>query len=173
MRHAVECLRARTLSSPAPAAPRSVAALRKEVLAAPDRALEDIIGFPVAIKTKKPKYPAGAATDDVQLLVRRNKVVGEQLRRPVRVREQFIIGEALRCNCKRIDNRAEPNGTTSSEQARQARRGRASQLLSKARNAGERKLFRGVAPRYGRVGGQKDGNAAAAVIKVRSQTDEL
>ncbi len=60
---------------------RANAGLAKQVLAAPGRTREHLPGSGLAIKTKQAQYCAGAAPDDVELSVRRDEVVGDELGR--------------------------------------------------------------------------------------------
>ncbi len=121
MRHAVERSLAAALPEPAPAVV-SDAGLRQQVIAALGRAGEHVGGWTVAVKPQQTEDAPGAAADHVELLVRRDQVVAEQLRRRMRVREQVVVAQALRHHGERIDDRAQPGGAAGAQRSRHARR---------------------------------------------------
>src|SRR5664279_552364 len=108
-------MRTGTLSAPTAAALRANPGLMKQVFAALCRALEHIAGLGITIKTKKTKYRPGTATHNVQLFVCRDKVVSEQLRRHMGVREQAIVMETLGHHGQGIDDRAQPGGAADAQ----------------------------------------------------------
>ena len=61
---------------------QSAAGLGKQVIAALYRPGEHLSRRTVAVKPQQTKDSAGATADDVELLVRRNQVVAEQLAAP-------------------------------------------------------------------------------------------
>ena len=70
-----------SLVRPSSPALRPEPAVAEQVFTAFHRAREHVVGMAVAIKAKQAEYRPGAAAHDVQLLVRGNKLVGEELRR--------------------------------------------------------------------------------------------
>ena len=114
--------------------------LSKQVLAALGRALEHIVGLGIAIKTKQTEYRTGTAAQNVQLFVRCNKVVREQRRRHMGVRQQAIVVQAFRNHGQGIDDRAQPGGAADAQGPRHARCVPAFQAFAKMRYPGQRKF---------------------------------
>ncbi len=90
-------------------------ALRQQVIAAFYRALEHGGGLAVAIKPQQAEDGAGAAADDVELLIGGNQVVGEQYRRGLRVGAQAVVIQDLGHRGECIDDRAQPGGAADAE----------------------------------------------------------
>jgi hypothetical protein len=89
------------------------------MLPALDRAPEHVGGLAVAIQPKQTQYRAGAPPQDIELLVCRNQIVGEQVRRRSRVCEQVTVMQALRYHGQRVDDRTQPGGTAGTQGSRQ------------------------------------------------------
>lgn len=139
MRHAVERLLAAALAEPGSALLPD-AALRQQVIAAFARAIEHIAGWTIAMKPQQAEDAPGTAADHIELLVRRDQVVTEQVRRRMRVGEQVIVRQTLRHHRERIDDRAQPGGAAGAQGSRHARCVAAFQVPAQVRDRRQRQL---------------------------------
>ena len=106
VRHAIEPARSGALPDPGPLPFRPEPRLAQQVLAALHCPAQHVVGSGVAIKPQHGEDRAGAAADDVQLLVGRDEVVGEQFRRLPCIRELVVVVQACRHHRQRVDDRA-------------------------------------------------------------------
>ena len=170
MRHAVERLQAAALPEPASAVCRPTG-LSEQVLAALHGAREHVGGQAVAIKPQQAEDGAGAAADHVELLVRRNQIVAEQLRRRVRVCEQIVVVQAFRHRGERIDDRAETRCAAHAQcDAPCAPRCRPLSILRRCATAASASSPRRLASRDRRMRGEKQRDAAHAVVEIGAET---
>ncbi len=107
-----------------------------------DRAGQNLGGGTVAIEPQQAEDAAGAPADHVELLVSADQVVGEQLRRHMRIREQVVVPQTVGHHGEPIDDGAQAGGATRAQGSRHARCIAALEGLAHMRDRGECQLAR-------------------------------
>jgi hypothetical protein len=110
------------------------------MLAASFRTLQDSVRLGVAMQAKKTEDRAGTASDDVELLVCRNKVIAKQLGRLESFRKQIVVAQKFRYHSQRVDDRTQTGGAADPERPGHSRRTPAAKAFAKVRDRSEREL---------------------------------
>ena len=133
-------MRSGALPDPGAAALRPQPRRGKQMFAALHRPPQHGIGSGIAIKPQQAEYRAGAAADDVELLIRSDEIVAEQFGCDLRIGEHGIIVQAFRRDAQAVHDRAKSHGAADAKRARHARRVAAFQIAAQLRKPGHCKF---------------------------------